>query len=428
LRTEKLTISKNLFDKTTREHLQKTTKRDTKLEKMSTMAQNTALTIPQVLLEQKKKFDITSILAAAAREPQSPVISNTSSNSSSNSGSNSDPETSKHLERSPSPVEIIPNNESPPKSPEKSTEEIPKPVETPSIPQSVMELLAAQQAALLRLSQGGLFSQLASQTSSSPVTIPGLPSLTRKPEETPLPLSPKSASPAPASPPASSVASQPTVSGIPTPIISQPSITAIPGLTNPLMPTHNALAELILMQHKQQAQLQAQTAQIQAHIQAQAQAQAMQNAQAQAAAAAAQISSHHSFSPATSEASGGPLRGPVGYGVPMGMFARASPYPTMSPLNPFMNNPFLRKPKRIRTAFTPAQLMRLEQEFKKNQYVVGAERKLLAKNLGLTETQVKVWFQNRRTKYKREKMESGETVEMNDIESPVEDMDDSLTS
>ena len=83
------------------------------------MAQNTALTIPQVLLENKKKFDITSILAAAAREPQSPVISNTSSNSSSNSGSNSDPETSKHLERSPSPVEIIPNNEqSSPATPE----------------------------------------------------------------------------------------------------------------------------------------------------------------------------------------------------------------------------------------------------------------------------------------------------------------------
>jgi hypothetical protein len=109
----------------------KTTKRDTKLEIMSTMAQNTALTIPQVLLEQKKKFDITSILAAAAREPQSPVISNTSSNSSSNSGSNSDPETSKHLERSPSPVEIIPNNESPPKSPEKSPEVKNYPLESP---------------------------------------------------------------------------------------------------------------------------------------------------------------------------------------------------------------------------------------------------------------------------------------------------------
>ncbi|CBY21407.1 unnamed protein product [Oikopleura dioica] len=390
------------------------------------MAQNTALTIPQVLLE-KKKFDITSILAAAAREPQSPVISNTSSNSSSNSGSNSDPETSKHLERSPSPVEIIPNNDSLPKSPEKP-EEIEKSVETPSIPQSVMDLLAAQQAALFRLSQGGLFSQLASQTSSAQAVLAGLPSFTRKPEETPLPPSPKSASPAPASPPAS-IASQPTPVSIPMPVVSQPSITAIPGLTNPLMPTHNALAELLFMQQKQQAQLQAQTAQIQAHIQAQAQAQAVQNAQAQAAAAAAQISSHPSFSQASSEGSGpGPLRGPVGYGVPMGMFARASPYPTMSPLNPFMNNPFLRKPKRIRTAFTPAQLMRLEQEFKKNQYVVGAERKTLAKNLGLTETQVKVWFQNRRTKYKREKMESGEAVEMTEIESPVEDMDDSLTS
>ena len=300
------------------------------------MAQNTALTIPQVLLE-KKKFDITSILAAAAREPQSPVISNTSSNSSSNSGSNSDPETSKHLERSPSPVEIIPNNDSLPKSPEKLEvkkklhkiksnlifQEIEKSVETPSIPQSVMDLLTAQQAALFRLSQGGLFSQLASQTSSAQAVIAGLPSFTRKPEETPLPPSPKSASPAPASPPAS-IASQPTPVSIPMPVVSQPSITAIPGLTNPLMPTHNALAELLLMQQKQQAQLQAQTAQIQAHIQAQAQAQAVQNAQAQAAAAAAQISSHPSFSQASSEGSGpGPLRGPVGYGVPMGMFARA---------------------------------------------------------------------------------------------------------
>ena len=42
--------------------------------------------------------------------------------------------------------------------------------------------------------------------------------------------------------------------------------------------------------------------------------------------------------------------------------------------------------------------------------------------------QVKVWFQNRRTKYKREKMESGEAVEMNEVDSPVEDMDDSITS
>ncbi|XP_076068470.1 homeobox protein EMX1-like [Oratosquilla oratoria] len=60
-----------------------------------------------------------------------------------------------------------------------------------------------------------------------------------------------------------------------------------------------------------------------------------------------------------------------------------------------------RKPKRIRTAFSPSQLLKLEQAFEKNQYVVGAERKQLAQSLNLSETQVKVWFQNRRTKHKR---------------------------
>ncbi|VDP72007.1 unnamed protein product [Echinostoma caproni] len=67
--------------------------------------------------------------------------------------------------------------------------------------------------------------------------------------------------------------------------------------------------------------------------------------------------------------------------------------------------PDLRKPKRIRTAFSPAQLFQLENTFERNHYVVGQERKDLAAGLGLTETQVKVWFQNRRTKYKRMRME-----------------------
>lgn len=64
-----------------------------------------------------------------------------------------------------------------------------------------------------------------------------------------------------------------------------------------------------------------------------------------------------------------------------------------------------RKPKRIRTAFSPSQLLTLEHAFEKNHYVVGAERKQLAQSLSLTETQVKVWFQNRRTKHKRQKQE-----------------------
>lgn len=80
----------------------------------------------------------------------------------------------------------------------------------------------------------------------------------------------------------------------------------------------------------------------------------------------------------------------------------------LTPVNPFASPfmlPLYRKPKRIRTAFSPAQLLKLEDAFEKNQYVVGAERKQLAKHLNLTETQVKVWFQNRRTKHKRQKDE-----------------------
>jgi Homeodomain len=53
----------------------------------------------------------------------------------------------------------------------------------------------------------------------------------------------------------------------------------------------------------------------------------------------------------------------------------------------FLLHPF-RKPKRVRTAFSPTQLLKLEHAFENNQYVVGAERKQLAQQLSLTETQV----------------------------------------
>lgn len=53
----------------------------------------------------------------------------------------------------------------------------------------------------------------------------------------------------------------------------------------------------------------------------------------------------------------------------------------------FLLHPF-RKPKRVRTAFSPTQLLKLEHAFESNQYVVGAERKTLAQQLSLTETQV----------------------------------------
>ncbi|KAG7165068.1 ventral anterior homeobox 2-like [Homarus americanus] len=63
------------------------------------------------------------------------------------------------------------------------------------------------------------------------------------------------------------------------------------------------------------------------------------------------------------------------------------------------------KVKRVRTIFTAEQLERLEAEFARQQYMVGPERLYLAAALNLTEAQVKVWFQNRRIKWRKQYME-----------------------
>uniref|UniRef100_A0A182SSD9 Homeobox domain-containing protein n=1 Tax=Anopheles maculatus TaxID=74869 RepID=A0A182SSD9_9DIPT len=57
--------------------------------------------------------------------------------------------------------------------------------------------------------------------------------------------------------------------------------------------------------------------------------------------------------------------------------------------------------KRPRTAFSAAQIKALEMEFERGKYLSVAKRTALAKQLHLTETQIKIWFQNRRTKWKR---------------------------
>ncbi|XP_064916262.1 T-cell leukemia homeobox protein 3 [Columba livia] len=63
------------------------------------------------------------------------------------------------------------------------------------------------------------------------------------------------------------------------------------------------------------------------------------------------------------------------------------------------------KAKRVRTIFTSDQLARLEKEFARQQYMVGTERCLLASSLHLTEEQVKVWFQNRRIKWRKQSLQ-----------------------
>jgi len=57
--------------------------------------------------------------------------------------------------------------------------------------------------------------------------------------------------------------------------------------------------------------------------------------------------------------------------------------------------------KRPRTAFTNEQIKELESDFQKSKYLSVCRRMELSKSLKLTETQIKIWFQNRRTKWKR---------------------------
>lgn len=57
--------------------------------------------------------------------------------------------------------------------------------------------------------------------------------------------------------------------------------------------------------------------------------------------------------------------------------------------------------KKGRAAFTASQLMQLEREFKRNEYLPRLRRINLATTLNLSEKQIKIWFQNRRVKEKK---------------------------
>ena len=68
--------------------------------------------------------------------------------------------------------------------------------------------------------------------------------------------------------------------------------------------------------------------------------------------------------------------------------------------------------KRPRTAFSSEQLARLRKEFDENRYLNEDRRRALANELGLNETQIKIWFQNKRAKLKKASGSKGDLAKM----------------
>lgn len=74
-----------------------------------------------------------------------------------------------------------------------------------------------------------------------------------------------------------------------------------------------------------------------------------------------------------------------------------------------------RRKKKTRTVFSRSQVFQLESTFDMKRYLSSSERAGLAASLQLTETQVKIWFQNRRNKWKRQLAAELEAANMSQI-------------
>ncbi|XP_059082588.1 T-cell leukemia homeobox protein 3-like [Tigriopus californicus] len=88
------------------------------------------------------------------------------------------------------------------------------------------------------------------------------------------------------------------------------------------------------------------------------------------------------------------------FGAPFSLAGRRIGHPYQNRTPP--------KRKKPRTSFSRIQICELEKRFHKQKYLASTERATLAKNLKMTDAQVKTWFQNRRTKWRRQTAEERE--------------------
>ena len=116
----------------------------------------------------------------------------------------------------------------------------------------------------------------------------------------------------------------------------------------------------------------------------------------------------------------GMVRGPNGQLWPAWVFCtRYSDRPSSGPrMRKVKKNKGEANPddKRPRTAFSSEQLGKLRTEFQANRYLTEERRRLLSRELGLNENQIKIWFQNKRAKLKKATGDKGDLAKMLDAQ------------
>eukprot|EP00118_Oscarella_pearsei_P004882 m.21662 g.21662 ORF g.21662 m.21662 type:complete len:251 (+) comp28196_c0_seq1:667-1419(+) len=84
------------------------------------------------------------------------------------------------------------------------------------------------------------------------------------------------------------------------------------------------------------------------------------------------------------------------------------------------------KRRKPRALFSHVQVFELERRFRIQRYISAHERQELAHRLKLSETQVKIWFQNRRYKWKRQQSEETQILSQSGIPQPVANIPHSI--